>query len=59
MLRVQHRAVATHPARIQPHRGAALGRAVLAVSAAGLFFAAAADCLGVVLHLIGVMPLLP
>jgi hypothetical protein len=42
-----------------PVRRADVGRAVLAAVGAGVFFAAAADALGVVLHLMGVMPLLP
>jgi hypothetical protein len=42
-----------------PKRRGDVGRAVVATAAAGLFFAAVADGLGVVLHLMGVMPLLP
>lgn len=42
-----------------PERRAGLGRAVMAAVGAGLFFAAAADALGVVLHVMGIMPLLP
>lgn len=44
---------------VLPVRRVGVGRAVVVVAAAGLFFAAVADGLGVVLHLLGIMPLLP
>ncbi|MGN6742018.1 MAG: hypothetical protein ACTHJL_01805 [Amnibacterium sp.] len=44
---------------VVPRRRGDVGRSLLAAAAAGLFFAAIADGLGVVLHLLGVMPLLP